>query len=125
MNISKSVSIALAAIALGFSGCHSVELQAHGNQDPKPVINDWYIRTWGHYWTCPQKILDQWSQSKVGGSVSTQGIFRIEVESNYLFDLASACTLSLIAPINIKCWMQDDGKTNVLPADIQHERPRR
>ena len=125
MNISKSVSIALAAIALGFAGCHSVELQAHGNQDRDPVIKDWYIRTLGHYWTSPQKILDQWSQSKVGGSVSTQGIFRIEVESNYLFDLASACTLSLVAPVNIKCWMQDDGNTNVLPADIQHERPRR
>ena len=57
--------------------------------------------------------------------MSTQGIFRIEVESNLLYDLVTVGTVGLVAPVNVKCWMQTSGEANVLPNDVQHKRPRR
>lgn len=117
---------------IGISGCRSVELQAHGEQDPKPAINrcghlNCCIGSYWRYWITdsPQQILDKWSQHEIGGSVSTQGIFRIEVESNLLYDLVTVGTVGLVAPVNVKCWMQTSGEPNVLPNDVQHKRPRR
>ena len=52
-------------------------------------------------------------------------MFRIEIESNLFFDLLTVGTVGLIAPVNVKCWMQDDGKTNILPSDVHHKRPMR
>lgn len=113
-------------------GCRSIELQAHGEQDPKPAINrcgllNCCIGSYWRYWITdsPQQILDKWSQHEIGGSVSTQGIFRIEVESNLLYDLVTVGTVGLVAPVNVKCWMQASGETNVLPNDVQHKRPGR
>ncbi len=122
----------VAASTIVISGCRSVELQAHGEQDPKPAINrcgllDCCIGSYWEYWITdsPQQILDKWSQHEIGGSVSTQGIFRIEVESNLLYDLVTVGTVGLVAPVNVRCWMQASGEANVLPNDVQHKRPRR
>ena len=127
----RTLFLTITAILLFQSGCRNVELQAHGNQDPRPAIdrsgfNCCVGSYWGYWITdSPQQILDKWSQPSIGSFVSTQGIFRVEIESNFLFDLLTVGTVGIVAPINVKCWMQHDGEANTLPFDIQHNRPRR
>lgn len=121
----------VAASTIIISGCRSVDVQAHRNQNPKPAIkrtgSECCVGSYWGYWITqsPQQILDKWSQPAIGGPVSTQGMFRVEIESNLFFDLLTVGTVGLIAPVNVKCWMQDDGKTNVLPSNVHHKRPRR
>ena len=131
---STRMSLLLYAVVvstIGISGCRNVELQAHGEQDPRPAINRCTLNCcigsyWGYWITeSPQQILDKWSQTKIGGSVSTQGIFRVEMESNVLYDCMTIGSAGLLAPVNVKCWMQSNGGTNMLPNDVQHKRPGR
>ncbi len=66
--------------------------------------------------------MDEHGQHVGGGCVSTSGIFSVEMEQNIVDDLVSIGSLGLVVPISVKCWMQDDGKENVLPIEIEHNR---
>jgi len=117
----------LAAAVVVAGGCQSVDLQAHGNQNPAPVVDQWCWESyWGFSWSeTPQELVDRWAQKEAGGRVSTAGIFRIEVASNPLCDLLAIGSLGTVVPVNVKCWMQDDGTANVLPPTVRHKRPGR
>lgn len=116
-------------IMVGAYGCRNVPIQAHGDQDAKPVIDCWFCETypfWFDGWLgdSPQQVLDSASQNVVGGKVSPQGVYRVEFASNVFCDLLAVLTLGGLSPVHVQCTLQDDGVKNRLPRDITHERPK-